>query len=48
MFQRLVLGLMLLVSGFVAGWLVREHLANQDCVAAGGQWVPPGICTGAR
>lgn len=48
MFQRLLLGIMLLVAGFVFGWQIRANLAIKDCEQAGGTWNPPGICAGAR
>ena len=48
MFQRLLLGLMLIAAGLVAGWQLRANLAIKECEAAGGNWSPPGICTGAR
>ena len=48
MFQRLLLGLMLLAAGFVFGWQMRAEMAIGDCVRAGGAWVEPGVCAGVR
>ena len=48
MFQRLLLGLMLLAAGFVFGWQMRAEMAIGDCVRAGGAWAEPGVCAGVR
>ena len=48
MFQRLLLGVMLLAAGFVFGWQMRAEMAIRDCTRAGGGWVEPGVCSGVR
>ena len=48
MVHRLVLGVMLLIAGFVFGWQMRAEIAVGDCARAGGAWVEPGVCAGVQ
>ena len=42
-----IVGLAALGLGILAGWYMRDFMAVNACLDAGGAWTSPGVCIGA-
>jgi hypothetical protein len=42
-----IVGLAALGLGLLAGWYMRDFMAVNACLDAGGAWTSPGVCIGA-
>lgn len=42
-----MVGLAALAVGALAGWYMRDFMAVNACLDAGGAWTQPGVCVGA-